>query len=203
MKFLNESIHRLPPLTSSTKEERNRELSYINFLIYGGSRLLTRPRSLAAVTGHVETSVQIGISDHLDKGLGFETANLDDPEHEYSKLSPVHRDILLNKRQEVIEFALRLAERLIEQQSNETTLFVNISWILLVGTITYGLFVNDFEKMWKTHSQTKSSMQNKLKGKKTSMRDELITRVMLQYKFRTFHMHTVLNELDLKVGLTL
>jgi len=66
---------------------------------------------------------------------------LDDPEHEYSKLSPVHRDILLNKRQEVIEFALRLTERLIEQHYNETTLFVNTSWILLVGTITKKSFI--------------------------------------------------------------
>ncbi len=200
MKFLDESIHRSASLASSTKEERSRELNYINFLVYGGSRLLVRVSGQAYVTKHIDSCVQIGIPDHLDKGLGFEASNFDDPEHPYSKFSPAHRNIVLNKRQEVIEFVLRLAERLIEQQSNETTLFVNISWILLVGTITYGLFVNDFEKMWKTHTQAKSSMQNKLKGKKTSMRDELITRVMLQYKFRTFHIHTVLNELDIKVG---
>jgi len=30
-------------LTSTTKEERSRELTYINFVIYGASKLLKRP----------------------------------------------------------------------------------------------------------------------------------------------------------------
>ena len=59
--------------------------------------------------------------------------------------------------------------------------------------------VNDFEKMWKSHCQNRSSMQNKLLGKKNSLRDELVQRVMLQYKFRSFHVHTILNEVDLRI----
>ena len=127
-------------------------------------------------------------------------ANFSDPSHEYFKLETRHKTIVLHKRQVVIEFIIKLAEDLISGgQSNETQLFVHISWILLVGSITYGLFVNDFEKMWKAHSQTKSAMANRLKGKATGLRDELITRVMLQYRFRTFHLHTSIKELDLKV----
>jgi proteasome activator subunit 4 len=39
----------------------------------------------------------------------------------------------------------------------------------------------------------------KLLGKKNSTRPELIQRIMLQYKFRTFHIHTRLNEYDLRI----
>ncbi len=199
MKFLSDSINSGKQLTNSTKEERNRELTYINFLLYGGSRLLLRATTQGAITEHIDTGVMIGVTDDLDKGLGFEKSNLDDPDHEYSKLGENYKKILLNKRQLVTEFIIDIAEKLVEQQCTETTLFIHVSRILLVASITYGLFVNDFEKMWKSHSHNKSSMQNKLLGKKSCLRDELITRVALQYKFRTFHIHTILNELDLKV----
>lgn len=199
MQFLNESLSSGKPLTNSSKEERNRELTYINFLLYGGSRLLKRAANQRPVTGHIDTSVKIGVTDDTDKGLGFEKIALDDPDNEYSKLPDQLKSILLNKRQQVTEFIIDFAEKLIEQQCTETTLFIHVSRILQVASITYGLFVNDFEKMWKTHSHNKSAMQNRLLGKKSALRDELITRVSLQYKFRTFHIHTQLSELDLKV----
>lgn len=43
------------------------------------------------------------------------------------------------------------------------------------------------------------SLLLKLLGKKNSLRPELISRIMLQYQYRTFYIHTRLNELDLRV----
>lgn len=200
MKILEESINN-PQLLS--KEERNRELSYINFLLYGSSRLLKRPINQKILSAHIETSVEIGIDDALDKGLGFELANLNDPSHPYSQMESRHKEIMTNKRQQVTEFIIKICEKLIEQQTTETTHFIHISRILMVNTITYGVFVTDFEKLWKNHSHSKSTLANRLKGKKTCMRDELVIRVTLQYKFRSFHIHTMLNELDLRVIETL
>ncbi len=42
-------------------------------------------------------------------------------------------------------------------------------------------------------------MQNKLLGKKSTIREELIQRVMLQYQFRTFYMYTKLNQVDVRI----
>ena len=186
-------------MTNSTKEERNRELSFINFLLYGACRLLKRPSNQKYISNHIETSVKIGVDDFLDKGLGFEMANFNEPDNVYNKLSPKQRDILINKRQNITEFIIKLADILMEQQTTETILFVHIARTLLVSSITYGPFVNDFEKMWKAHSHNISTMKNGLLGKRNCLRDELITRIALQYKFRTFHIHTTLNELDLKI----
>jgi proteasome activator subunit 4 len=147
----------------------------------------------------IDSCVNIGLKDNLNKGLGYELVNCYDESHEYNNLSRENSEILLKKRESLIEFILKLAEKLIQMQTSETTLLILCSRILSLSSITYGLFVNDFEKMWKAHCQSRSSMQNKLLGKKNSLRDELIQRVMLQYKFRSFHVHTVLNEVDLKV----
>lgn len=74
---------------------------------------------------------------------------------------------------------------------------------MCTASITYGFFVSDFEKLWKNHHTNKSSLQNKLLGKKNTLRSELITRIMLQYQYRTFYIHTRLNELDIRVIETL
>jgi hypothetical protein len=186
-------------LNNSTKEERTRELTYINFIIYGASKLLKRPTNKTFKTNHIDSCVNIGLKDNLNKGLGYELSNCYDETHEYNNLSREHTDILLKKREFLIEFIIKLAEKLIEIQTSETTLLILCSRILSLSSITYGLFVNDFEKMWKSHCQNRSSMQNKLLGKKNSLRDELVQRVMLQYKFRSFHVHTILNEVDLRI----
>lgn len=74
---------------------------------------------------------------------------------------------------------------------------------MCTASITYGFFVSDFEKLWKNHHTNKSALQNKLLGKKNTLRPELITRIMLQYQYRTFYIHTRLNELDLSIFDTL
>ena len=54
MRFLNESVllssSNQQMVSKSTKEERNREMSYINFLLYGGSKLLKRASNQKMVT---------------------------------------------------------------------------------------------------------------------------------------------------------
>ena len=58
----------------------------------------------------IESScVTIGLKDSLNKGLGFELDNFNDPNHEYSQVSPRCKEILINKRQQVIEFVIKLA----------------------------------------------------------------------------------------------
>lgn len=139
------------------------------------------------------------MSDHVNKGLGFEPACLNDPAHEYNKLAPEYKDLMLNLRENVIEFLIKLADKLIDKHTNEITVLQLIARILCTASVTYGFFVSDFEKMWKSHYSNKSSLQNKLLGKKNSLRSELIPRVMLQYQYRTFYIHTKLNKLDLRI----
>ena len=186
-------------LTSSTKEERNRELNFINHIMYGASRLLKRPANRSYVNDHIDTRVQVGINDELNKGLGFEPANLNNKDHEYAQLSDKHRTIMLQTKENLTNFIISLAEKVFDKHPNETTILMLMCRILSTVSVTYGYFVNDFEKMWKNHYTNKASLQNKLLGKKNSLREELIQRVMLQYQFRTFHLHTKLNDLDLKI----
>ena len=124
---------------------------------------------------------------------------MSDKDHEYAKLSEKHRNILVNTREHLIEFIISLADKLMTKHPNETTLLMLVSRILSTASVTYGYFANDFEKMWKNHYANKSSLQNKLLGKQNSLREELIQRIMLQYQFRTFHIHTRLNALDLRI----
>ena len=151
------------------------------------------------MTDHIGSHIDIGLPDDLDKGLGFEAVNLNDPNHEYSKLSEKHRSLLLNTRQSIIEFVIGLGEKLLAKHPNETTLLMLVTRILATASVTYGYFTNDFEKMWKNHYANKTSLQNKLLGKQNSLREELIQRILLQYQFRTFHIHTKLNELDVRI----
>jgi proteasome activator subunit 4 len=186
-------------LTSSSKEERNRELNYVNHIIYGASRLLKRTSHHKYVTEHIGSNIDIGLSDDLNKGLGFEIANMTDPNHEYSQLSARHRELILMTRENLIEFIIRLGEKLMTKHPNETTLLMLVARILATASVTYGYFTHDFEKMWKNHYANKASLQNKLLGKQNSLREELIQRILLQYQFRTFHIHTKLNTLDLRI----
>ena len=198
-KFLTENLINSSSLMSTTlREECSRELHYFNNIIYGASRLLKRPSSKFA-TEHIESCTQIGTQDDVDKGLGFERANLFDSTHEYSKLSQESKNILLNLRNDIIDFNIKLAEHLMNRNSNETSLLMTIPYILSTASVVYGFFVNDFEKFWKNHHTNKSTMQNKLLGKKSSIREELIQRIMLQYQFRTFYVYTRLSTVDLKI----
>ena len=213
--FLSESVHFLTEsvlqntnadlgLTSSSKEERNRELKYIYHIVYGASSLLKRPSNPRIANEHIKTHVDIGIADSLDKGLGFEAANLNDKSHEYSHLSDKHRSILLNTRENLIEFAINLADKLNTDYPNETTMLMLVSRILSTSSITYGCRTwNDYLEVWKNHSANKASLQNKLLGKRCNTRVELIQNVMLHYQYRSFHIHTQLNALDLRIIHTL
>ena len=135
----------------------------------------------------------------MNKGLGFDLPNMYVKDHVYSELSSEHRALVLNMRQELIEFMLRLADVCLKQYSNETSLLMLLARICSTASITYGSFVTDFEKSWKVFFQVKNALKNPLLGKKNSTRTELIQRIMLQYKFRSFHIHTRLNELDVRI----
>jgi proteasome activator subunit 4 len=211
MKFLNDSVLLAKntnddnlSTTSTTKEERNRELKYIYHIIYGGSSLLKRPTNQKVCTEHIQNNVPIGIGDSLDKGLGFEMANLTDPSHEYFSLTEKHRSILVNLRTELIEFTIELAEKLISHHSNETTLLMLASRVLATSSVTYGCRSwADYLEVWKNHSSNKTSLQNRLLGKQSNTRVEFIQSVMLQYQYRSFHIHTQLNSLDVRIINTL
>ena len=57
----------------------------------------------------IESNVEIGLNDNLDKGLGYEKVNLTNSQHQYAKLTKEHREILSNLRLTLIEFIIRLA----------------------------------------------------------------------------------------------
>lgn len=69
----------------------------------------------------------IGLNENINKGLGFEYLNVNNPDHEYSKLSVEAKDTLLNTRQALIEFVIKLADKLIDDKSNDTNLLILIS----------------------------------------------------------------------------
>ena len=189
--------------TTMTREERIRELAFLHHLMSGASRLLWRASTYAFVSEHIETSVENSEPDELDKGLGFERANVADTSHAYSRLSADELALLGGMRAELIEFVLTLSDKLLSAHANETTLLVTAAHILARASIMYGFHTGDFEKNWKTYHTNKRILQNKLLGKRNSTRDELIQRVMLQYQFRTFKIHTRMNALDARVIRTL
>lgn len=95
--------------------------------------------------------MEIGLSDNLDKGLGYERVNLANSNHQYAKLTREHRDILSNLRLTLIEFIIRLAgiknfwfifentlisliklEKLINENSSDTILLILISRVVLI-----------------------------------------------------------------------
>lgn len=69
----------------------------------------------------------IGLDENINKGLGFEYLNVSNPDHEYSRLSDAAKDVLLNMRQSLIEFMIKLADKLIDDKSNDTNLLILIS----------------------------------------------------------------------------
>jgi len=184
--------------TKTAKEEIYRELNYIHHIMFGSSSLLKRPKNRQYVCDHIDSSVSIGIKVDLDKGLGFECVNLKNPDHEYFHLNEENANLMVTMRENIIEFIIKLSEKLIEEKSNDTTLLILVSRILTTSSSIYGYFPNEFEKSWKAHFVNKSTLQNKLMNKKYP-RSELIRRLMLQYAYRCFHLHTSLNDLDLKV----
>jgi proteasome activator subunit 4 len=207
IQFLTESVllsKNEESLTTSSKEERNRELKYIYHIIYGASSLLKRPSNSKIFMEHIKSNVEIGIKDSLDKGLGFEAANLNDESHEYFSLTENYRNILLHTRENLIEFTIKLADKLNTNYPNETTLIMLASRILSTSSITYGCRTwNDYLDVWRNHTSNKLSLQNELLGKHYNTRVELIQNSMLQYQYRSFHIHTQLNELDLRIINTL
>jgi hypothetical protein len=75
----------------------------------------------------IDTSLQLGISDDIKKGLGFETTLFDDPNHEYSKLSEQNKKTMASLRENVIEFLIMLTDKIVEKFANETPLLMLIS----------------------------------------------------------------------------
>jgi hypothetical protein len=180
------------------KEENYREMNFIYHIIYGASCLLKRPTNREFVTDHIDSNVTIGLKENLNKGLGFEYVNILNPEHEYFKLSAENRDILVGLRQSLIEFFIKLAEKLIDEKSTDTNMLILITRILTTASSIFGIFASEFEKTWKSHFVNKSTIQNKLIFKKYP-REELVRRVVLQYMYRCFHLHMSLVDLDFKI----
>jgi proteasome activator subunit 4 len=198
--FLNKSIlTEANTLTTSTKEERHREFTYINYLVYGSSRLLKRPSSQPYVNEQLDSSIDVGLSDDINKGLGFETFNLNNPAHEYFHLSKEQKDAMLNMREHIITLMIKYSEKLLEKHSHEVALLSQITQILCTADIIYGYHLNEYEKMWKAYFANQALLKNKLYGKRSCLRDELINRIMLQYQLRMYHIHTRLNHVDIKV----
>lgn len=109
--------------------------------------------------------------------------NINCSDHEYSKLSVEGKDVLLNMRQTLIEFTIKLADKLIDEKSNDTNLLILISRvkfldkpiklvtvfifelnlkILTTACSIFGIFASEFEKTWKSHFVNKSTIQNKV-----------------------------------------
>lgn len=127
-KFLTETvINNKTDTLLASKEERNRELNYINHIIYAASRLLKRPTDLAIINVNPDTSVEIGHPDNINKGLGFDLANVNNPDHEYSKLSPEYKSLMLNMRKEMIEYMIKLADVCLVKYSTETSVLMLIA----------------------------------------------------------------------------
>jgi hypothetical protein len=75
----------------------------------------------------IGSQTEIGINELKDKGLGFEALNVNNKDHEYSQLNEENRALLLEIRETVIEFVLKMTEKLVEEKSNDTTLLILIS----------------------------------------------------------------------------
>lgn len=115
-------------------------------------------------------------------------------QHEYSFLNSNERMILLNKREQLIEFVIKLINKLCEQQTTEVS-FLNISSaVLSLTSIQYGPIFNSYENIWQ-----KKYYNNKLYGKKILTREELIQKVMVKYKSRSLGLYTQMNETDLNI----
>ena len=125
-KLLSESILNTRKSSSSkppvkyTMEDNYRELNYLYFLAYGASRLLKRPhKDRESIVQHINSSVNIGYENMIDKGLGFELVNLvsedhlKDPTNVHNQLSEENREILLSMRLHLIEFVIKLASKCI------------------------------------------------------------------------------------------
>lgn len=80
----------------------------------------------------IDSNVTIGLNENINKGLGFEYLNINNCDHEYSKLSVEGKDTLLNMRQTLIEFTIKLADKLIDDKSNDTNLLILISRVRTV-----------------------------------------------------------------------
>ena len=142
----------------------------------------------------IDTNVEIGLKDNLDKGLGFELVNMFNNNHEYALLNSTERSILLTKREHLIEFTIQLINKLNEQQTTEISLLNICSALLSLASIQYGPVFSSFENIW-----PKKYFPNKLYGKNHSNREELIQKIMIKYKLRTLALYTILNEIDIRI----
>lgn len=106
--------------------------------------------------------VSIGLKQNVNKGLGFEIENVNDENHEYSSLSEENKTIMLNLREILIEFILKLVDKLVDDKSSDTIMLILISRILVTSCSIYGMFPTEFEKSWKNHFVNKSTIQNKV-----------------------------------------
>ncbi|CAF1136134.1 unnamed protein product, partial [Brachionus calyciflorus] len=110
-----------------SKEDNYRELNYIYHVVNGASCLLKRPNTQKYVTEHIDSVVNIGLKEEVNKGLGFEADNIKDESHEYFSLCESDRNILLNMRKDLIEFCIKLIEKLVDDKSNDTIMLILLS----------------------------------------------------------------------------
>ena len=157
LEFINENLNEsfefltktIDDMSRTSKEERNRELTFVNHLMYAGSRLIKRPVKYENVISHISSQVQIGHLDNVKKGLGFEISYLDDENHEYSKISPRHRELMLGLREKCIYFLIDLVQKLTSLHSNETLLLQLISRVifkLFIQKLKFIRFIFNFKK---------------------------------------------------------
>ncbi|RMZ98658.1 hypothetical protein BpHYR1_051086, partial [Brachionus plicatilis] len=75
----------------------------------------------------IDSLVNIAQWEESNKGLGFESVNINEQSHEYFSLSDSDKRILLNLRKEVIEFSLKMVDKIIEEKSNDTVMIILLS----------------------------------------------------------------------------
>ncbi len=88
-----------------------------------------------------DTSLEIGHADSVNKGLGFDAANLNVQDHVYSKLSDYHKNLLVTLRQDLIEFMIKLAEKCLKFYSNETSI------LMLIARVNKKKYASKFKKL--------------------------------------------------------
>lgn len=80
----------------------------------------------------IDSVVNIGLKEDINKGLGFEASNLNDQSHEYFSLSETNRNTLINLRKELIEFCLKLVDKLLDEKSNDTIMLILLSRVMFI-----------------------------------------------------------------------
>lgn len=129
------------------KDDRYRELQLLYNFIVGSARLLKRAKRPSSMD-HIETLVDIGVSDDAKIGLVdlCDLSNLSDE----------------NIRETVATFLLNYTDKLLEKNTDDTKSLILVCKIFAVISILYGLFRTEFEKQWKVFQTIKKQFENKV-----------------------------------------